>query len=123
MAAVLTNLWKRITKNDIDKWVELVEHPSLSEVFAIKIKKGTYKDVVYFYGKVNFIETNGNLVLKYETTVLENPRKHNIHSNKFKKITGDILSYYLSQSNGGNSFVDTDYLSGGNDVVLDESGD
>lgn len=122
MAVGLTKLWKRLTKNEIDKWVELVEHPASNEIFAIKIKKGSYKDVVFLYGSVRFIESNEKLTLQYETTVLENPRNHNIHSNKFKKLTGDILAFYLEQTSAG-AMLDTEYIAGSKDEVIDESGD
>lgn len=122
MAAGLTNLWKRLTKSEVDKWVELVEHPASNEIFAIRIKKGSYKDVVFLYGSVRFIEANGKLTLQYETTILENPRNHNVHSNKFKKLTGDILAFYLEQTSIG-AVLDTEYIAGSGDKVIDESGD
>lgn len=120
MVGSLTTLWKRLKKTDIDKWVEFIEHPASNEMYAVHIKKGTFKDIVYFYGKVNLVEINDSLVLKYDTTVVENPRKHNIHSNKFKKLTGDILRHQLSQVDLDKAVLSTEYVSGENDIVIDE---
>jgi hypothetical protein len=100
--------------------VALVEHPFNPNTYSIHIKKGTFKDVVYCYGKVSFKEEGDNLRLCFETTVIENPRKHDIKSKKFTKLTGNILEYHLQQCASGNGVMDTEYVEGQDVQVIED---
>lgn len=121
MVVSLQTILTRFQKNkDFDKWVSLIEHPANPNTYAIHIKKGTFKDTVYFYGKVQLTDMGDSCRLSFETTVIENPRKHNVKSAKFTKLAGDILTYHLEQCSNGNGVIDTDYLEGANDTIIEE---
>ena len=49
-----------------------MENPK-SDLTGFRITDGVYKDVVYTYGKVQPVEENDKLRLKFEYNVVENP--------------------------------------------------
>lgn len=113
MAVDLTKLWKGLKKTDsIDDIIELTEHKATEDVYALKVKKGRFKGVVFCFGEVRFSinESTDELDLKFKTFVLENPRRCDIQSNKFQKFTGDVLVYFLQQSQTGDGQITTDYV-------------
>ena len=80
------------------------ENPT-SELTGFKIEDGTYKDVIYTYGKVSPIEDkeSDKLRLKFEYNVHENPNKCDTESTDFINIMGDILAIEVEKDNNGNS--------------------
>jgi|TARA_Y100000052_G_scaffold11931_1_gene11728 hypothetical protein len=57
----------------------------------INIDDGPFKDVQYVYGSVKFLEEEGQLRIKYDYTVIHNPKGCDTESEEFKKLTNDIL--------------------------------
>ena len=78
------------------------QNPS-SDLTGFKIEEGTYKDVIYTYGKVSPIEESENLRLKFEYNIHENPTKQNTDSSDFINVIGDILAIEVEKDNNGNS--------------------
>jgi len=74
-----------------------------NELTGFKIEEGTYKDVIYTYGKVSPIEENEKLRLKFEYNVHENPNKCDTESSDFVNVMGDILAIEVEKDNNGNS--------------------
>ena len=68
-----------------------VDNPRYSHS-GIIIEDGEYKDVIYLYGKVQFIEENEHLRLKFDYQVLRNPNNVDTESENFRNIIGDILT-------------------------------
>ena len=77
------------------------ENPS-NELTGFKIEDGTYKDVIYTYGKVTPIEDKNSdkLRLKFEYNVHENPNKCNTDSGDFINVIGDILAIEVEKEDG-----------------------
>ena len=59
---------------------------------GFKISEGKFKDVIYYYGKVKFIEEDEKLRLKFDYNVARNPDNVDTDNEKFVKIIGDILA-------------------------------
>lgn len=78
------------------------ENPQ-NQLTGFKIEEGTYKDVIYTYGKVSPIEENEKLRLKFEYNVHENPNKCDTESTDFINVMGDILAIEVEKDNNGNS--------------------
>ena len=78
------------------------ENPQ-SDLTVFKIEEGTYKDVIWTYGKVQPIEESEKLRLKFEYNVHENPNKCNTESGDFINILGDILALEVEKDTDGNS--------------------
>ena len=78
------------------------ENPK-NQLTGFKIEEGTYKDVIYTYGKVSPIEENEKLRLKFEYNVHENPNKCDTDSSDFINVMGDILAIEVEKDNNGNS--------------------
>jgi len=74
-----------------------------NQLTGFKIEEGTYKDVIYTYGKVSPIEENEKLRLKFEYNVHENPNKCDTDSTDFINVMGDILAIEVEKDNNGNS--------------------
>ena len=74
-----------------------------SDLTGFKIEEGTYKDVIWTYGKVQPIEESEKLRLKFEYNVHENPNKCNTESGDFINILGDILALEVEKDTDGNS--------------------
>tara|TARA_B100001093_G_C26361923_1_gene814878 strand:- start:329 stop:631 length:303 start_codon:yes stop_codon:yes gene_type:complete len=74
-----------------------------NQLTGFKIEEGTYKDVIYTYGKVSPIEENEKLRLKFEYNVHENPNKCDTDSSDFINVMGDILAIEVEKDNNGNS--------------------
>ena len=74
-----------------------------NELTGFKIEEGTYKDVIYTYGKVSPIEENEKLRLKFEYNVHENPNKCDTDSTDFINVMGDILAIEVEKDTNGNS--------------------
>jgi hypothetical protein len=60
-----------------------------------------YKDVVYTYGKVQPVEENDKLRLKFEYNVVENPSGVETEDKNFINVIGDILTIEVEKD--GNS--------------------
>ena len=78
------------------------ENPK-NQLTGFKIEEGTYKDVIYTYGKVSPIEENEKLRLKFEYNVHENPNKCYTESTDFINVIGDILAIEVEKENNGDS--------------------
>ena len=78
------------------------ENPQ-SDLTGFKIEEGTYKDVIWTYGKVQPIEESEKLRLKFEYNVHENPNKCNTESGDFINILGYILALEVEKDTDGNS--------------------
>jgi len=78
------------------------QNPS-NELTGFKIEDGTYKDVIYTYGKVSPIEEEEKLRLKFDYNVHENPNKCDTESTDFINVMGDILAIEVEKDNNGNS--------------------
>ena len=74
-----------------------------NQLTGFKIEEGTYKDVIYTYGKVSPIEENEKLRLKFDYNVHENPNKCDTESTDFINVMGDILAIEVEKDNNGNS--------------------
>ena len=74
-----------------------------NQLTGFKIEEGTYKDVIYTYGKVSPIEENEKLRLKFNYNVHENPNKCDTDSSDFINVMGDILAIEVEKDNNGNS--------------------
>ena len=99
-------------KEDID-WSYSIPKDEGSTVH-IKILKGTFKDVVYQYGKVGFDEQkDGSVYLKFIYNIIESstPKEELESSAEFKNHIGDILTTIISQNLGErlNDETGTDY--------------
>ena len=78
------------------------ENPQ-SDLTGFKIEEGTYKDVIWTYGKVQPIEESEKLRLKFEYNVHENPNEVDTNSESFINVMGDILAIEVEKDNNGNS--------------------
>ena len=78
------------------------ENPK-NQLTGFKIEEGTYKDVIYTYGKVSPIEEEEKLRLKFEYNVHENPNKCDTESSDFINVIGDILAIEVEKENDGKS--------------------
>ena len=72
---------------------ELVEHPNgfHDKHWCIKICEGEYEGLVYQYDKVNFLEEEGDTILKFNTITVENKDEHKLTGEPIQSIMGDIL--------------------------------
>jgi len=77
-----------------------MENPK-SDLTGFRITDGVYKDVVYTYGKVQPIEENDKLRLKFEYNVVENPSGVETEDKNFINVIGDILTKEVEKD--GNS--------------------
>ncbi len=77
-----------------------MENPK-SDLTGFRITDGVYKDVVYTYGKVQPIEENDKLRLKFEYNVVENPSGVDTEDKNFINVIGDILTIEVEKD--GNS--------------------
>ena len=65
----------------------------------IVLLSGVYKDVVYKYGKIGFKEeSNSEVSLHYNFTVIESTGKDLEEDNNFKHYIGDILVQIITQN-------------------------
>ena len=79
-----------------------IDNPRYSQS-GIIIEDGEFKDVIYLYGKVKFIEESEHLRLKFDYDVVRNPNNVDTDSDKFRNIIGDILSENIeTEVNGKN---------------------
>tara|TARA_Y100000114_G_scaffold137504_1_gene139854 strand:- start:230 stop:532 length:303 start_codon:yes stop_codon:yes gene_type:complete len=78
------------------------ENPK-NQLTGFKIEEGTYKDVIYTYGKVSPIEEDEKLRLKFEYNVHENPNECDTDSSDFINVMGDILAIEVEKENNGDS--------------------
>jgi len=77
-----------------------MENPK-SDLTGFRITDGVYKDVVYTYGKVQPVEENDKLRLKFEYNVVENPSGVDTEDKNFINVIGDILTKEVEKD--GNS--------------------
>ena len=77
-----------------------MENPK-SDLTGFRITDGVYKDVVYTYGKVQPVEENYKLRLKFEYNVVENPSGVETEDKNFINVIGDILTKEVEKD--GNS--------------------
>ena len=73
-----------------------IDNPRYSQS-GIRIDEGEYKDVIYLYGKVQFIEENEHLRLKFDYQVLRNPNNVDTDCEAFRSTIGDILTENLEK--------------------------
>ena len=73
-----------------------VDNPRYSHS-GIVIEDGEYKDVIYLYGKVQLIEENEHLRLKFDYQVLRNPNNVDTDCEAFRSTIGDILTENLEK--------------------------
>ena len=78
------------------------ENPK-NQLTGFKIEEGTYKNVIYTYGKVSPIEEDEKLRLKFEYNVHENPNECDTDSSDFINVMGDILAIEVEKENNGDS--------------------
>lgn len=88
------------TNNSVKDCYEVFEDERLTAICAVRVKKGKYKDLVYFYGKVQLLPEEDTLRLKFETFVLDNPRKHDTNTQRFKMFSGDVLVDIMNSNQG-----------------------
>jgi hypothetical protein len=68
----------------------------LGKVFAVSVKRGKYKGVLYYYGAVRFVEENDSLRLVYTYDIIRNPLKEDLRkSDDFSQYVGKKLNYIL----------------------------
>lgn len=86
-------------KRKIEKEYTFVEKETeLGEQYAIKLKKGKFRDVVYSYGMVKLVEEDeGGLRLRFSYTVYSNPHGRDTDSEKFTNIIGQILEHLIDK--------------------------
>ena len=77
-----------------------IDNPRYSQS-GIIIQDGEFKDVIYLYGKVKFIEESEHLRLKFDYDVVRNPHNVDTYSDKFRNIIGDILSENIEKEVNG----------------------
>lgn len=79
------------------KEFELVETDTeLGKVFAVSVKRGKYKGVLYYYGAVRFVEENDFLRLVYTYDIIRNPSGEDLRSSgEFSQYVGKKLSYII----------------------------
>lgn len=77
-----------------------MENPK-SDLTGFRITDGVYKDVVYTYGKVQPVEENDKLRLKFEYNIVENPSGVDTEDKNFINVIGDILTIEVEKD--GNS--------------------
>lgn len=85
----------------IRRMYELVERDTaLGPFHAVRIRKGDYKGVVYYYGAARFEEIPeiNSVKLRFTFDVIENPKQFNISSTFFQQLAGDILTDILTNS-------------------------
>ena len=61
---------------------------------CLKLLSDEYKDVVFKYGKVGFAkdeDENGNLPMRFDYDILQNPNNKELDTNEFVDHIGDIL--------------------------------
>ena len=84
------------TMSEIPKF-KYLDKLSPSDTSIIQIQEGKYKDVEYYYLKVNMQSLEeGNLVFEYN--ILEGERKVEDH-NDFIQTIGDILTVIIEEDN------------------------
>jgi hypothetical protein len=99
MVSPLVTLWEKLLfwkkpkkpKLDTDYEFYLIDE---SDYTGIRLLKGDYSGVTYYYGTVSFEELSDFLNLKFEYKVMDsgNYTEEHLHSDsKFVKIIGDIL--------------------------------
>ena len=67
---------------------------------CIKLLEGKYKDIIYHYGQVGFAKEekpDGTLPMKFDYTVVKNPRNVDIDDGHFIDYIGDILIELLEE--------------------------
>ena len=77
-----------------------IDNPRYSQS-GIIIQDGEFKDVIYLYGKVKFIEESEQLRLKFDYDVVRNPNNVDTYSDKFRNVIGDILSENIEKEVNG----------------------
>ncbi len=86
-----------------------------SELYAIKIKEGRFKNVIFTYGKVNLNEDkeNGQLGINFNFIVNEPNNRYSREdlndSVKFKNYISEILKYVLEEEFTDDKYSKTDF--------------
>ena len=79
-----------------------VDDPTNDKIYAVKLRSGTYSDVIYKYGNIRFEEDKDNDVcrLRYAYKIIYKPENLvNIDLDEdvdFKNYIGDVLNDILS---------------------------
>jgi len=80
---------------------QLIEHDNSfhENHWAIQLEDGNYQGVVYQYDTVSFEEndTNGDVVLSFNTITLENPNELDLKTEEFESIVGSILTKIIEE--------------------------
>jgi len=98
---------------DIGKTIQFVENDQ-SELYALKVKEGKYKDVIYTYGKVKVSEDPENdqakltFDFKLESWPPKFKKKKLEKSTDFKNFMGDVLSQLLEDEINNDKPTNTD---------------
>jgi hypothetical protein len=97
--------------SNLDNMISFVERPD-SELYSVKIKVGTYKDVIYTYGKVNIAEDEANdrLKVSFDYRIEEVPKHTNKKklekSEEFKNYIGNILTNLIEEKQHNDELTD-----------------
>jgi hypothetical protein len=79
-----------------------VENDFSDDSWHVKINKGTYKDIVYKYGKIQIKENQDEATLGFQYSIIDLPEhfdKEELNSNvDFMDTLGDILSHIIEDS-------------------------
>jgi len=84
-----------------NKW-EYVILPDVKDAVCVQINKGTYKGLVYSYGKVQFAgppTEEGKLNVRFEYTIHKNPKDIK-ESPELVNFLGDLLVEIIERENG-----------------------
>lgn len=79
------------------KEFELVETDTeLGKVFAVSVKRGKFRGVLYYYGAVRFVEENDSLRIVYTYDIIRNPSGKDLRSSdEFSQYVGEKLNYII----------------------------
>jgi hypothetical protein len=84
--------------SEFKKMYEVVESEH-EDYYAIRIKTGEYKDIIYKYDGVNIDESGDELTIKYGYNTLVGNNKFTVEtadsSDEFKVLVGKILNFVL----------------------------
>ena len=82
----------------------------LGKTFAINVIRGKWKDVVFYYGAVRFIEEDDRLRLKFTYDVIRNERMKDTSSQEFMEYAGKLLEYLINNHSDKVSFLNDEEL-------------
>lgn len=84
------------------KSYSFVENATVNDEWHVKINEGTFKDVVYKYGKIQVKEKDEEAVLSFQFKVIDLPEHLDEEelncSVDFMDILGDVLTHVIEDS-------------------------